>query len=242
MGKTTMGMNIAEAAAKDGKSVLVFSLEMSQQQLYDRRMASIAGIPLGVIRNCHLDGEQWDRLTHAVTSTKDRKIYIDDKAGQSIDAMRLAAAAHKSTKGLDLVVVDYLGLATKPGSESRLQEVRAISAGLKQMAKDLHIPVLALAQLNRKSEERADKRPLMADLRESGDIEQDADIVAFVHRQSRYDDSDQWKGVAEIITAKNRNGEVGTDYVSEQLHLARFAELAQPFCPPKPMKKTRGFE
>ena len=233
MGKTTLGMNIAEGAARSGAQVLVFSMEMSAGQLYDRRVSALSGLPLSKIRECSLEGDEWTLMTDACHMLKQRRLYIDDRAGQSIDAVRLTAAAHKSRHGLDLAVVDYLGLMHKPGSENRLQEVRAISAGLKQMAKELNIPVIALAQLNRKSEERADKRPMMSDLRESGDIEQDADIVAFVHRESKYDkENPDWRGVAEIITEKHRNGECGTDYVVEELNLARFATMPYEFIPP----------
>lgn len=230
MGKTTFGMNLAESAAKTGSSVLVFSLEMSTRQLYDRRVSAVSGVPLESIRACDMDPDEWGRVADAGAQLKARKLFIDDRSGQSIDAVRLSAAAHKSKHGLDLVVVDYLGLLQKPGSESRLQEVRAISAGLKQMAKELNIPVVALAQLNRKSEERGDKRPIMSDLRESGDLEQDADIIAFVHRQSKYEpENPEWAGVAEIITDKNRNGECGTDFVASQLEFARFRPLSYEF-------------
>lgn len=241
MGKTTLGMNIAEGAAKNGKSVLVFSLEMSASQLYDRRISSVGGINLSSIRECDMGVEEWERLTDAGAMVRSRKLFIDDRPGQSIDAVRLSAAAHKARHGLDLVVVDYLGLMTKPGSENRLQEVRAISAGLKQMAKELSIPVVALAQLNRKSEDRTDKRPMMSDLRESGDIEQDADIIAFVHRQAKYEpDNPQWAGVAEIITEKHRNGECGTDFVAAQLEFSRFAPMAYEFQKPAPQRKAGG--
>lgn len=234
MGKTTFGMNIAEGAARAGASVLVFSLEMSTSQLLDRRVAAIAGLPLGEIRECNMSSDDaWDRITDATHTIRNRKLFINDASALTVDGLRLAAAAHKAKHGLDLVVVDYLGLLTSPGAESRLQEVRMISKGLKQLAKELNIPVVALAQLNRKSEERTNKRPLMSDLRESGDIEQDADIIAFVHRQEKYEpDNADWKGIAEIITEKHRNGEVGTDYLASQLHFARFVELEREFSKP----------
>lgn len=233
MGKTTLGMNIADGAARSGASVLVFSLEMSTNQIYDRRISALSGLPLAKIRDCSIEVDEWTTVVDASHILQQRRMYIDDRAGKSIDAVRLAAAAHKSRFGLDLVVVDYLGLMHKPGSENRQQEVRAISAGLKQMAKELNIPVIALAQLNRKNEDRADKRPMMSDLRESGDLEQDADIIAFVHRESRYSKDDPaWQGIGEIITEKHRNGECGTDYVADQMHLARFAPLDYEFVPP----------
>lgn len=240
MGKTTLGMNIAEGAAAAGKSVLVFSLEMSASQLADRRVASLASVSLSAIRECNLNGDDdWNCVIDANDKIKQRKLMINDASAMSIDALRLSAAAHKARHGLDLVVVDYLGLLTKPGAENRLQEVRMISKGLKQLAKELHIPVIALSQLNRQSEARTNKRPMMADLRESGDIEQDADIVAFVHRQEKYEpENAQWRGVAEVITEKHRNGEVGTDYVSAQLRFARFVEMDGEFMPQQENKKA----
>lgn len=229
MGKTTLGLNIAEAAAANGASVLFFSLEMSARQLADKRVAAITGIPLDVIRRASFTTDQWGEITAAAHTIVGRKMAINETSGISIDAARLVCGSHKSRFGLDLVVFDYLGLMTKPGAENRLQEVKAISAGLKGIAKDLKIPVVALAQLNRKCEDRANKRPMMADLRESGDIEQDADIVAFVHRQEKYEpESQQWKGVAEIITDKHRNGECGTDFVNAELRLSRFLQPDYP--------------
>jgi replicative DNA helicase len=244
MGKTTLGLNIAEGVTANGGSVLFFSLEMSAKQLTDKRVSAITGIPLDVIRRAAFSTDQWGLVTDAAHKIKQRKFVINETSGISIDAARMICMSHQSRHGLDAVFFDYLGLMTKPGAENRLQEVKAISAGLKGIAKDLKIPVVALAQLNRKCEDRANKRPLMADLRESGDIEQDADIVAFVHRQEKYEpDAPQWKGIAEIITDKHRNGECGTDFVASNLQCSRFYTPEYPIAiPGKPDQKQSGRE
>lgn len=223
MGKTTLGLNIAEAVAANGGSVLFFSLEMSAKQLTDKRVSAISGIPLDIIRRAAFSDDQWDQIVSTSGIIKDRRFMVNETSGISIDAARMICMSHQARHGLDAVFFDYLGLMTKPGAENRLQEVKAISAGLKGIAKDLKVPVVALAQLNRKCEDRANKRPLMADLRESGDIEQDADIVAFVHRQEKYEpDNQNWKGIAEIITDKHRNGECGVDVIASSLQHSRF--------------------
>jgi replicative DNA helicase len=239
MGKTALAVNIGEEVASGGKQVLMFSMEMSASQLIDRRVSAVGGINLKQLRDQNLDGDELTRMVSASASLRDRPFYIDDRSALPIDEIHATCDAHKARNGLGLVIVDYLGLATKPGAESRIHEVRAISSGLKKIAKDLNIPVLALAQLNRRCEERADKRPLLSDLRESGDIEQDADIVSFLYRESYYEkEAVGWHGVAEIITAKNRNGEVGTDYVAEQLNYSRFRNLYGWTKPER--KKSRG--
>lgn len=240
MGKTTFGMNIADGAAANGANVLFFSLEMSINQLMDKRISAISGVALDKIRRCDLESHEWDMVMDATQTIKRRKLVINPTAGISIDSAYLSAAEHKSRSGLDMVVVDYLGLMTAPGADNRVREIAAISAGLKKMAKNLRIPVVALAQLNRKCEDRANKRPMMADLRDSGDIEQDADIVAFVHRQEKYEpDSQQWKGVAEIITEKHRNGECGTDFLSSELSRSRFVEMDEQFHRPVSNYKSK---
>lgn len=241
MGKTTLGLNIAEGVAANGGSVLFFSLEMSAKQLTDKRVAAITGIPLDVIRRAAFSTDQWGMVTDAAHKIKQRKFMINETSGISIDAAKMVCMSHQSKHGLDAVFFDYLGLMTKPGAENRLQEVKAISAGLKGIAKDLKVPVVALAQLNRKCEDRVNKRPLMADLRESGDIEQDADIVAFVHRQEKYEpENNDWKGIAEIITEKHRNGECGTDVVGSNLACSRFYSPEYPIPLPGSKPKQRA--
>ena len=233
MGKTTFALNLAESVVANGGSILFFSLEMSARQLTDKRVAAITGIPLETIRRASFSADQWGKVGDAAHTIKNRKFVINETSGISVDAARMICMSHKSRHGLDAVFFDYLGLMTKPGSESRLQEIRAISAGLKGIAKDLKVPVVALSQLNRKCEDRANKRPMMADLRESGDIEQDADIVSFVYRHERYEPGiKEWHGIAEIITEKHRNGEIGTDFVGCELAASRFFSLDYPFSPP----------
>lgn len=239
MGKTALGMNIADNVAAQGKSVLVFSLEMSASQLTDRRMSSLTGIPLKKIRQCDLSEEEWGQISEGGALIRQRNLQINERGGVTIDYVRLVSTAHKARHGLDVLVVDYLQLLSKPGAENRVQEVGLISAGLKNIAKELHIPVIAISQLNRQCEARADKRPTMADLREAGNIEQDADIIAFVYRHERYEpENAKWKGIAEVITAKNRNGEVGTDFLGCELHLSRFKNIDPSYFPAPDEKKS----
>jgi replicative DNA helicase len=222
MGKTALAINIAEnAALRYGSVVAVFSLEMSRESLLRRMLASQAGVDQQKIQKGIFGRAEQEKLQGALSLLVDARIFIDDSAGATVAEMRAKARRLKQNSGgLDLVMVDYLQLmsATLPGAsrkgyENRVQEVSAISRGLKAMAKELQIPVIALSQLSRSNEKRDDKRPLLSDLRESGSIEQDADVVAFIHRESYYnrdeDLADADKAKAEIIIAKQRNGPTG---------------------------------
>jgi replicative DNA helicase len=215
MGKTAFCLNIAEMAAIDGKvPVAVFSLEMSKEQLVQRMLASRARVDLHRIRSGFLRDEDWGRLTTAVGTLYEAPIFIDDTAAQSVLELRAKARRWKGELGLKLVIVDYLQLMRGRRADSREQEISEISRSLKAMAKELNMPVIALSQLSRMTERREGSRPQLSDLRESGAIEQDADVVMFVYREAVYKTCECPKEActcglrrgAEIIVAKQRNG------------------------------------
>jgi replicative DNA helicase len=211
MGKTTFAMNIAENAAIGSKTpVAVFSMEMPGEQLAMRMISSLGRIDQHHIRTGQLTDEDWPRITSAVHMLSEANLFIDDTPAMSPNEVRARARRMKRKHGLGLVVVDYLQLMqVHGGSENRATEISEISRGLKALAKELNVPVIALSQLNRSLEQRPDKRPIMSDLRESGAIEQDADLIVFIYRDEVYNDDSPDKGMAEIIIAKQRNGPIG---------------------------------
>lgn len=212
MGKTALAINVAEHAAIKGKlSVAIFSMEMPGEQLAMRMMSSLGRIDQHKIRTGKLQDDDWPRLTSAVEILKDAKLFIDDTPALTPAELRARCRRIKRESGLDMVVVDYLQLMQVPGTtENRATEISEISRSLKAMAKELSVPVLALSQLNRSLEQRPNKRPVMSDLRESGAIEQDADVIIFIYRDEVYNEDSPDKGKAEIIIAKQRNGPIGT--------------------------------
>ncbi len=212
MGKTTFAMNLAEhAALKGGEPVAVFSMEMPSDALAMRMLSSLGRVELQKIRTGKLDDEDWPRLTSTMSLLSEARLFIDDSAGLSPQEMRARARRLKREHGLGLIVVDYLQLMQIPGfKENRTGEISEISRGLKSMAKELDVPVVALSQLNRSLEQRPNKRPVMSDLRESGAIEQDADVIVFIYRDEVYNEDSPDKGSAEIIIGKQRNGPIGT--------------------------------
>jgi len=223
MGKTALAINIAQnAAIYHNAIVAVFSLEMSRESLLRRMLASQAWVDQRKLQTGFIPREDQQKLQSALEQLVESRIFIDDSAGATLAEMRAKARRLRQTAGgLDLVVVDYLQLmsaslpgGSKKGYENRVQEVSAISRGLKAMAKELNVPVMALSQLSRSNEKRDDKRPMLSDLRESGSIEQDADVVAFIHRESYYNrdetDSSADQAKAEVIIAKQRNGPTGS--------------------------------
>ena len=227
MGKTALAINMAQnAAINHGATVAIFSLEMSRASLLRRMLASQAWVDQSNIQKGFLGREEHGKLQNALNQLLESRIFIDDTAGISLGEMRAKARRLKQTaKGLDLVVVDYLQLMSvslpssgKRGFENRTQEVSAISRGLKALAKELEVPVVALSQLSRGSERRDDKRPLLSDLRESGSIEQDADLVCFIHREAYYNRDEEMsesdRAKSEIIIAKQRNGPTDTAYLN----------------------------
>jgi replicative DNA helicase len=211
MGKTAFALDMARNAATQAEiPVLIFSLEMSRQQLATRMLCSEARVDAHRLRSGYIGERDWPRLTSAAGVLSEAPIFIDDSAAMSVLQMRAKARRLKADRGLGLVVVDYLQLMSgRAGADRREQEISEISRSLKALAKELHLPVIALSQLNRKVEDRTDKRPVMADLRESGAIEQDADVILFIYRDEMYDENSKHKGIAEIIIGKQRNGPSG---------------------------------
>jgi len=212
MGKTAFVLNIAlHAALRAKKSVAIFSLEMSKEQLAFRMLCAEANIDMLKLRTGDLDEEDWFRLARAAGPMSESKIFIDDTPGISVNEMRSKCRRLKIEKGLDLIIVDYLQLMSgSKRSESRQQEVSEISRSLKALAKEMDAPVIALSQLSRAPEARSDHRPMLSDLRESGSIEQDADLVMFLYRDEYYHKDTDKKNIAEVIIAKQRNGPTGT--------------------------------
>jgi replicative DNA helicase len=237
MGKTSLALNIAEhVAVQLRKPVALFSLEMSKAEITQRIMCSVANVDASRLRNGQLSNDDWSKVTGAVDTLMDAPLYIDDSG--MVTAMEIRAKSRRlaaKAGGIGLVVVDYIQLMSAAGSaENRVQEVSQISRALKVLGRDLNVPVLALSQLSRGVEQRQDKRPILSDLRESGSIEQDADVVAFIYRDAYYrrnedgsealapDDPDRDK--TEIIVAKHRNGPVGTVTLRFQPRYTRFRD------------------
>lgn len=230
MGKTTFAMNIAEwISIKTEQPVLIFSMEMPAEQLAMRMLSSLARIELQRIRNGQLYDEDWPRLSSAVTMMASRKMFIDDSGSLSPIEVRARARRLMREQGeLGVIVVDYLQLMRVPGNnEHRTAEISEISRSLKALARELNVPVIALSQLNRSLEQRSDRRPIMSDLRESGAIEQDADLITFIYRDEMYNKDTQDKGIAEIIIAKQRNGPTGIMKLTFLGHFSRFENFAQ---------------
>ena len=212
MGKTAFALNLVQnAALKGDASVAVFSLEMSKEQLVQRMIASQSTVELKKIKTGTLADNDWPRITDGMAILSGAKIHIDDTPGIKISELISKCRKLKIEKGLDLVLIDYLQLMEGEGqNESRQQEIAKISRSLKILAKELDCPVVALSQLSRAPEQRADHRPMLSDLRESGSIEQDADIVMFLYRDEYYNPDTEKKNIGEVIVAKNRHGETGT--------------------------------
>ena len=212
MGKTSLAMGVAiHAATNLGEPVAVFSLEMSAKQLTTRAIANVARVEFNRLRDGKLEEGDWERVMTATGRLGEAPLFIDDSAGLTVEKIRARSRRIKKKHGLGLIVIDYLQLmSSSTAGENRQAEVSEISRGLKSLARELHVPCVTLAQLNRKCEERGDKRPLMSDLRDSGAIEQDADLILFVYRDEIYNPQTMDKGMAEIIIGKQRNGEVGS--------------------------------
>jgi replicative DNA helicase len=214
MGKTSFAMNIAEnAVIKSRVPTVIFSMEMSGEQLAMRMFSSLGRIDQSKVRSGKLDDDDWPRLTSAVSLLADdeTQLFIDDTPALSPNELRARARRIKREHGLGLIIIDYLQLMQVNGTkENRTNEISEISRSLKALAKELEVPVVALSQLNRSLEQRPNKRPVMSDLRESGAIEQDADVIAFIYRDEVYNEDSPDKGIAEIIIGKQRNGPIGT--------------------------------
>ena len=228
MGKTSLAMNIAaHASLYAGKAVAVFSLEMPREQIALRVLCSDAKVDMQKVRQGNLGNDDWMRLAKSIGPLSNAPLYIDDTAGITPSQLRSRCRRLMMDKGLDLIVLDYLGLMHADGkAENRQLEVSEISRSLKAIALELKVPVLACAQLSRASTARVDKRPALQDLRDSGSIEQDADVVMFIHREGYYDPNAEEKNVGEIIVSKQRNGPLGTVKVAWLSEYTTYANLA----------------
>ncbi|OJI57205.1 replicative DNA helicase [Vibrio vulnificus] len=232
MGKTTFAMNLCENAAMDqDKPVLIFSLEMPAEQIMMRMLASLSRVDQTKIRTGQLDDEDWARISSTMGILMEKKnMYIDDSSGLTPTEVRSRARrVAREHGGLSMIMVDYLQLMRVPAlSDNRTLEIAEISRSLKALAKELNVPVVALSQLNRSLEQRADKRPVNSDLRESGSIEQDADLIMFIYRDEVYNPDSALKGTAEIIIGKQRNGPIGSVRLTFQGQWSRFDNYAGP--------------
>lgn len=240
MGKTALCTNIAEHAAIKGKvPTAIFSMEMPSEQLAMRLISNLGRVNQSKIRTGRFADEDWPRISSAVSILSEAPIYIDDSPSLTPTELRARARRLKREHGLGLIIVDYLQLMQVPGTkENRATEISEISRGLKGLAKELHVPVIALSQLNRAVEQRNDKRPVMSDLRESGAIEQDADVIVFIYREEVYDKDTRRKGVADIIIGKQRNGPIGEVQLTFLGEYTRFENLVSEdaytdFAPPE---------
>lgn len=230
IGKTSMALSLAHnAALKYHNSIAIFSLEMSKDQLAQRLLSMDAGIDQQRLRTGTIEEDEWDRIVYAMDTLSESNIWIDDTAGISTMEMRSKARRLQAEQGIDLIIVDYLQLmqATIGGkrNENRVQEISEISRSLKGLARELNVPVLALAQLSRAVESRQSKVPQLSDLRESGSIEQDSDIVMFIYRDDQYNQESERKNIADVIIAKHRNGPVGEISLYFQAAQTRFRDL-----------------
>ena len=227
MGKSAFVLNIADyVASHQHVPVMLFSLEMSKEQLVNRVLCSESEIDSMKLRNAELTSEDWLKLGQASGQLADIPLYIDDTPGLSSAELRAKCRKAKLEKNIGLVIIDYMQLMeSKTKNESRQQEISEISRSLKILAKELNVPVIALSQLSRATESRTDHRPMLSDLRESGAIEQDADIVLFLHREDYYDENTDKKNIAEVIVAKNRNGATGSVELAWLGQYTKFANL-----------------
>ena len=229
VGKTAFALNIASNVVKHQpkQNVAIFSLEMGAKQLVTRMLSAAGNIDANMLRTGNLDVESWNRLSHSIGIMSNYGIYIDDTPGITVQEIRSKCIKLHNTEGLGMVLIDYLQLIeSKNNRENRQQVVSDISRQLKKLAKELNVPVIALSQLSRGVEQRQDKRPMMSDLRESGAIEQDADIIAFLYRDDYYDKETELKNIIEIIIAKQRNGGTGTVQLAFVKEYNKFLNIA----------------
>ncbi len=228
MGKTALAMDMALNAWQAGHAVGIFSLEMSSEQLVLRMLSSLSKIPNTKIRNASVTSDEWMQLTNSAAQLAEAKIFIDDSPGLNIMELRAKARKLKSKSKIDLIIIDYLQLIYGTGKyENRTQEISTISRSLKALAKELDTPVLALSQLSRSLESRMDKRPMLSDLRESGAIEQDGDVIFFIYRDVVYNSETEHPDIAEVIIGKQRNGPIGSFNVKFTGEFTHFDDLEE---------------
>jgi replicative DNA helicase len=238
VGKSTLGLDIARhASIHNGDCSVIFSLEMSRSEITMRMLSAEARVALNNIRSGTLSDEEWGRLARRMGEISEAPLFIDDSPNLSMMEIRAKARRLKQRHDLKLVVIDYLQLMTSGKRvENRQQEVSEFSRQLKLLAKELNVPVVAISQLNRSPEQRSDKKPMLSDLRESGSIEQDADVVILLHRDDLYDSQNR-SGEADLIVAKHRNGPTRTITVASLLHFAKFGDIAPKFSAPEKFVK-----
>jgi len=231
MGKTAFALNICQnVAVQEKKSVAIFSLEMGADQLVQRMLSAQSLVSIGDIRTGQIEDDEWVKLARSSAQLAEAKVFIDDTPGITVAEIRSKCRRLKMNHGLDLIMIDYLQLMSGSGQENRQQEISTISRSLKSIAREMRCPVIALSQLSRASELRADHRPILSDLRESGAIEQDADLVMFLYRDEYYNPEtveEKFKGIGEVIIAKQRNGETGKVYLAWLGKYQKFANATQ---------------
>ncbi len=240
MGKTTFALNISDHNAMAGKSVLFFSREMTSSELIDKSISNLSGVSLKSIKSGNLNESEWPLISQAVSNFQDKNLFIDESS-LTVQQISIAAKKKKMREGLDLIVIDYLQLMDGKG-DNRTAQIGSITRGLKALAKELEIPIILLSQLSREVEKRPDKRPMMSDLRDSGEIEQDADIIMFVYRDEVYYEDDAMnKGFAEILIRKFRNGEIGNEILCTDLSKSKFMDVSNfTYQPYENKKQSRG--
>ncbi len=227
VGKSVFACNVADHVATSGRSVLLHTMEMSGKEIGMRILAARSGVSMQAMRAGTKQNHHWDAMHQARHKLQGSKLVIDDRPGISVNQVRAKAKRIRRQHGLDLIVIDYLGLMTGKG-DNRVQEMGSISRGLKSLAKEMNVPIIALAQLNRSVEARQDKRPLMSDLRDSGEIEQDADIVIMLHREELYSTNPEFEGLAELLIRKNRNGPLGEITLRFEKEISKLSDYRGP--------------
>ena len=244
VGKTIAGCNMASHVAASGVPTLLFTLEMSRGEITRRILASGSGVTVQAMRSGTSDRRDWDQMAEMVAASADWPLFIDDTPAVTVAYVRAKARRIQRANGLGLIVIDYLGLMRGIG-DNRTQEIGSISRGLKALAKELRVPVIALAQLNRASEGRPNRQPTLADLRDSGEIEQDADIVAMLHREDMHRTAPEWAGLAQMFIRKNRNGPTGECLLALDGPRMRFTDYEGSYPAPTAVPKTaarKGFD
>jgi replicative DNA helicase len=230
VGKSTLALDFARAAAiKNNMATVLFSLEMGRNEITMRLLSAEARVPLSTMRTGQMNDDDWARLARRMSEVADAPLFIDDSPNMTMMEIRAKCRRLKQRNDLKFVIIDYLQLMSSPKRvENRQQEVSDLSRSLKLLAKELDVPVVALSQLNRGPEQRTDKKPLLSDLRESGSIEQDSDVVILLHREDLYERESPRAGEADLIVAKHRNGPTMTVTVAFQGHYSRFMDMAAP--------------
>jgi len=227
MGKSALTLNIATNVALEGKPVAIFSLEMGKEEVATRMLCSTARIDSMKLRSGQLGEAVWPRLTDAAGKLYNAPVFVDDSPVVTVTDIRAKCRRLRRAHGLGLIVVDYIQLMQGSLRENRQQEIAEISRSLKNLARELEVPILAVSQLNRNLESREDKRPRLGDLRESGSLEQDADIVMFIYRDEYYNEGSDERGIAEVVVAKHRAGSVGTVKMTFMPEFTKFSDLGR---------------